>query len=108
MRVLVTGHNGYIGCALVPILQSAGHDVVGLDNCMFEQCTLGPGTEAVPEIRKDVRDVELSDLAGFDAIMHLAGISNDPLGDLNEECTKTMPPGRRPSARRLRASVSRV
>ena len=87
MRVLVTGHNGYIGCALVPILLRAGHEAVGLDNFIFEHCSLGPDLEPVPAIRKDVRDVELADLKGFDAIIHLAGISNDPLGDLNPECT---------------------
>jgi nucleoside-diphosphate-sugar epimerase len=87
MRVLVTGHNGYIGCALVPILVRAGHDVVGLDSCLFEPCTLGPDVEPVPTIRKDVREVEADDIEGFDAIIHLAGISNDPLGDLNPECT---------------------
>lgn len=87
MRVLVTGHNGYIGCALVPVLVRAGHDVTGLDNYMFEDCTLGPDVEPVPALRKDIRDVERADLEGFDAVIHLAGISNDPLGDLNPECT---------------------
>lgn len=87
MRVLVTGHNGYIGCVLVPILARAGHEVVGLDSCLFEQCTLGPDVTPVPTIRKDMREVERDDLEGFNAIMHLAGISNDPLGDLNPECT---------------------
>lgn len=87
MRILVTGHNGYIGCTLTPLLTRAGHEVVGLDSCLFEDCTLGPDVEPVPMIRKDVRDVERVDLEGFDAIMHLAGISNDPLGDLNPDCT---------------------
>jgi nucleoside-diphosphate-sugar epimerase len=87
MRVLVTGHNGYIGCALVPILQRARHEVVGLDNCLFEHCTLGPDVSPVEFIRKDVRDTEIHDLEGFQAIIHLAGISNDPLGDLNPACT---------------------
>src|SRR5215472_3582833 len=87
MRVLVTGHNGYIGCALVPILVNAGHEVVGLDSCLFEHCTLGPDVAPVKTIRKDVREVEVDDLDGFQAIIHLAGISNDPLGDLNPECT---------------------
>ena len=87
MRVLVTGHNGYIGCALVPILIRAGHEVVGLDSFLFEHCTLGPDVEPVPSIRKDVREIETDDVDGFDAIIHLAGISNDPLGNLNPECT---------------------
>jgi len=87
MRVLVTGHNGYIGCALVPILVRAGHEVVGLDSCLFEHCTLGPDVEPVTCIRKDVREVEGHELEGFNAVIHLAGISNDPLGDLNPECT---------------------
>jgi nucleoside-diphosphate-sugar epimerase len=87
MRVLVTGHNGYIGSALVPIFVRAGHDVVGMDSFLFENCTLGPEVAPVPAIRKDVRDAELADVKGFDAIIHLAGISNDPLGDLNPGCT---------------------
>jgi nucleoside-diphosphate-sugar epimerase len=87
MRVLVTGHNGYIGCALIPILLRAGHEVVGVDSCLFEHCTLGPDVDAVPTVRKDIRDIQTEDVEGFDAILHLAGISNDPLGDLNPECT---------------------
>ncbi len=82
MRGLVTGHNGYIGCSLLPLLHAAGHDVVGLDNYLFETCTFGPDVPDVPSMRKDVRDVELSDLEGFDAVIHLAAISNDPVGDL--------------------------
>jgi nucleoside-diphosphate-sugar epimerase len=87
MRILVTGHNGYIGCVLVPLLQNAGHEVRGLDSFIFEHCTLGPEVEAIPALRKDLRDVELADLRGFDAVIHLAAISNDPIGDLNPECT---------------------
>jgi nucleoside-diphosphate-sugar epimerase len=87
MRVLVTGHNGYIGSTMVTLLQAAGHEVVGLDNYMFENCTFGKDVSDVLAIRMDVRDVEPSDLEGFDAVIHLAGISNDPLGDLYPECT---------------------
>ncbi|MGH9447323.1 MAG: NAD-dependent epimerase/dehydratase family protein [Terriglobia bacterium] len=87
MRILVTGHQGYIGVVLVPMLQAAGHEVSGLDAGLFEECTFGPEGAAVPQLRKDVRDVTASDLEGFDAVLHLAGISNDPLGDLNPECT---------------------
>jgi nucleoside-diphosphate-sugar epimerase len=87
MRVLVTGHNGYIGCSLVPLLQEAGHDVVGLDNYLYETCTFGDDVADPPAFRKDVRDAELSDLRGYDAVIHLAGISNDPVGDLAPDTT---------------------
>lgn len=87
MRVLVTGHNGYIGSVLVPLLLDAGHHVAGLDSYLFEKCSLGDGVPDVPAFRIDVRDVRVSDLVGFEAIIHLAGISNDPLGDLNPEST---------------------
>ena len=87
MRVLVTGHNGYIGCSLVPLLKRAGHDVVGLDNYLYENCTFGPAVRDVPALRKDIRDVEVSDLDGYDAVIHLAAISNDPVGDLNPDAT---------------------
>ncbi len=88
MRVLVTGHNGYIGTVMVPMLQAAGHQVVGLDNYLFgEACTFGQPVPDIPALRKDVRDVSLEDLEGFDAIIHLAGLCNDPLGDLNPQWT---------------------
>jgi nucleoside-diphosphate-sugar epimerase len=87
MKVLVTGHHGYIGSILVPMLVAAGHEVVGLDTFFFEGCDCGAGGDAVSCIRKDVRDVTLSDLAGFDAVIHLAALSNDPLGDLSPQCT---------------------
>ena len=83
MRVLITGHNGYIGSVMVPVVQSAGHEVVGLDTFFFEDCGIqGNGYEPL-SIRKDVRDVTPADLQGFEAIVHLAALCNDPLGDLN-------------------------
>ncbi len=87
MRVLVTGHLGYIGTVMVPMLIAEGFDVVGLDTDLFGRSTFGEGIVSVPHIKKDVRDVEASDLKGFDAIIHLAGLSNDPLGDLNPNLT---------------------
>jgi nucleoside-diphosphate-sugar epimerase len=87
MKVMVTGHKGYIGTVLVPMLLAEGHDVVGYDSDLYEQCTFGDGIVDVPEIRKDVREVEPGDLDGIDAVMHLAGLSNDPLGDLNPTLT---------------------
>ena len=89
MRVLVTGHLGYIGTVLTPMLVRAGHDVVGLDSDLFERCTYASGGDIceVPTIRKDVRDADADDLAGFDAVLHLAALSNDPLGDLRPDIT---------------------
>lgn len=87
MRVLVTGHDGYIGTVLVPMFQQAGHDVVGLDSYLFADCVFGPDAAPVPSLRMDIRDVRPEHLSGFDAVVHLAGISNDPLGDLAPECT---------------------
>ncbi len=83
MKILVTGHNGYIGVVLTPILQDAGHEVVGLDTNLFDGCGLeldDASSRFEPaSIQKDVRDVEVEDLAGFDAVIHLAALSNDPL-----------------------------
>lgn len=88
MRVLLTGHKGYIGCVLAPMLMAHGHDVTGLDSDLFDTCTFGElRDDDVPSIRKDIRDVEAADLQGFDAIAHLAGLSNDPLGNLNPRLT---------------------
>lgn len=90
MRVLVTGHLGYIGTVLVPKLIAEGHEVVGLDSDLFERCTFGDFTYPdISAIRKDIRDVVQKDMdeAGPEAVVHLAGLSNDPLGDLDPELT---------------------
>lgn len=88
MRVLVTGSDGYIGQVLVPLLQQAGHDVVGLDSGLFRDCIFpGQPVSRPPVLWSDVRDVAADDLQGFDAVLHLAGLSNDPLGDLNPKVT---------------------
>ncbi len=83
MRVLVTGHDGYIGSVLTPMAKAAGHEVTGLDACWFEGCALGPEPGAVSTLRFDVRDTDIEQLRGFDAVVHLAAISNDPLGSLD-------------------------
>jgi nucleoside-diphosphate-sugar epimerase len=87
MRVLVTGSNGYIGTIMVGMLAQEGYDVVGLDTCLYETCTFGEWKQTVPVIKKDVRDVQTADIQGFDAIIHLAALSNDPLGDFNPQLT---------------------
>ena len=86
-RVLVTGHDGYIGHALVPLLQERGHEVVGLDSGLFQGCALGSDALDLEARSMDVRDLGVEDLEGFDAIVHLAAVSNDPIGDLNPSCT---------------------
>lgn len=87
MKILVTGHQGYLGTVMVPILQDAGHDVTGLDCGFFADCVLGPVVHDPPTIREDLRDVSTHQLAGFDAIIHLAALSNDPLGALAPQMT---------------------
>jgi nucleoside-diphosphate-sugar epimerase len=87
VNVLVTGHRGYIGAVLVPMLLETKHKVTGLDTDFFAGCDFNGGPVAVPAIRKDLRDVAASDLKGFDAVIHLAALSNDPLSDLNPDCT---------------------
>lgn len=90
MKVLVTGSNGYIGTVLTPMLISEGHDVTGLDTDLYERCTF---TGAVPNIKmisKDIRDIQKEDLEGFEAVIHLAGLSNDPLGDYKPELTESI------------------
>jgi nucleoside-diphosphate-sugar epimerase len=87
MRVLVTGHRGYIGATLVPMLLARGHQVDGLDSGLFEGCDFGGTLVDVPWNRKDVRDVTEEDFDGYDAVIHLAALSNDPLGDLDPDIT---------------------
>jgi nucleoside-diphosphate-sugar epimerase len=89
MRVLVTGHLGYIGTVMIPMLLRSGHEVIGLDSDLYSRCTFAAGGSIVPvpHLRKDVRDVTREDLEGLDAIIHLAALSNDPLGDLRPELT---------------------
>jgi nucleoside-diphosphate-sugar epimerase len=87
MRVLLTGHNGYIGSVLAPMLQRRGHEVAGLDSDLFGRCTFDGEPPRIPQTSKDIRDVTAEDVAGFDAVIHLAGLSNDPLGDYRPELT---------------------
>jgi nucleoside-diphosphate-sugar epimerase len=87
MKILVTGHHGYIGSVMVGVLNRAGHDVTGLDTYLYDGCNFGEDSLRVPAIRKDIRDVRSDDLRGFDAVIHLAALSNDPLGCLDEDCT---------------------
>lgn len=87
MRIIVTGNRGYIGVVLTPMLQAAGHRVTGIDSGLFEACGFGPDAPAVPTLWTDVRDTTAADFAGADAVIHLAGLSNDPLGDLDPELT---------------------
>jgi nucleoside-diphosphate-sugar epimerase len=87
MRVLVTGHQGYLGTVMVPILQAAGHDVTGLDSGFFADCVLGPLPQDPPGFRVDLRDVTSEHLTGFEAVVHLGALSNDPLGALAPHIT---------------------
>lgn len=88
MKVLVAGDRGYIGAVLVPFLRAAGHQVGGLDLGLYEGCDLGPGPEDIgARAPCDIRDVAASQLAGYDAVVCLAALSNDPLGDLNPAAT---------------------
>ena len=88
MRVLVTGHHGYIGSVAAPMLQEAGHDVTGLDTFFYEGCDLGDDASVFPTLRMDIRDITTDVLEGYEGIVHLAALSNDPLGELDEELTR--------------------
>jgi nucleoside-diphosphate-sugar epimerase len=83
-RILITGNRGYIGSVMAPWLKNHGYDVVGLDTEYFRDCSLIPDLADIPTIRKDIRDVSEDDLSGFDAVIHLAALSNDPIGNLNK------------------------
>ena len=88
MRVLLTGHQGYLGTVMAPILAAAGHEVTGLDSGLFAGCVLGSlDVPDVPALAVDLRDVTVEQLQGFDAVVHLAALSNDPLGSLAPEIT---------------------
>jgi len=87
MRILLTGHKGYIGAVAGPMLLAAGHEPVGLDTDLFAGCDFGEPAANISEIRKDLRDLVKEDLDGFEAVFHLAALSNDPLGDLDPEIT---------------------
>jgi nucleoside-diphosphate-sugar epimerase len=86
-RILVTGHNGYLGSVMAPHLLAAGHDVRGLDVDYFAGCTLVPPPD-VPGVRRDLRELRREDVEGFDAIVHLGALSNDPIGNLNDSWTE--------------------
>ena len=87
MRVCVSGDGGYVGAVLVPYLQVAGHEVEGLDAGWYDGCDFGPPTPAIPRMQLDIRDVRPDDLRGYDAVVHLAAVSNDPIGHLNPGAT---------------------
>ena len=89
MRIMITGHEGYIGTVMTPVVLNAGHTVVGYDSGLFSRSTYSAGGEiaSVPHIRKDVRDAAVEDFERIDAVLHLAALSNDPLGDLDPETT---------------------
>jgi nucleoside-diphosphate-sugar epimerase len=87
MRVLVSGHHGYIGSVLAPLLADAGHEVTGLDLDLYAGCDFGSELGDIQSLRLDIRETAPTALTGFDAVVHLAALSNDPLGDLNEQWT---------------------
>lgn len=87
MRVLLTGHKGYIGAVAGPVFRSGGHEVVGLDTDLYEGADFGQPLGMISEVRKDIRNLTTADLEGFDSVFHLAALSNDPLGNLDSDLT---------------------
>lgn len=87
MKVLLTGHKGYIGSVASAMVRSAGHQVTGLDTDLFAGCDFGQSADEIPEIKKDIRQLTVEDVKGFDAVFHLAALSNDPLGNLDSGLT---------------------
>ena len=87
MKILLTGHQGYIGAVASSMLRSFGHDVVGLDTDLYAGSTFGEPSPAIPGIRKDLRNLTVADLQSFEAVLHLAALSNDPIGNLNPQLT---------------------
>jgi nucleoside-diphosphate-sugar epimerase len=87
MKILLTGHKGYIGAVAAPLLLDAGHDVTGFDTDFFAGCDFGGPLASIPEICEDLRHATIRHLEGFDAVVHLAALSNDPLGDLDPKLT---------------------
>jgi len=87
MKILLTGHKGYIGSVAGPMLTSAGHEVIGLDTDLYAGCDFGEASPEIPGVRKDIRNLTRADLEAFDAVVHLAALSNDPLSDLDPALT---------------------
>ena len=88
MKVLLTGSGGYIGIVTAPVLMERGHDVTGLDTGFYQSGWLYNGVKQLPRtIQKDIRAITAEDLVGYDAIIHMAELSNDPLGQLNPTIT---------------------
>jgi nucleoside-diphosphate-sugar epimerase len=87
MKILATGHRGFIGTHLVDVLKQEGHLVVGCDIGLFEGCSWESAVSPDNELVKDIRELESQDLDGCDCVMHLAAISNDPMGEINAQLT---------------------
>jgi nucleoside-diphosphate-sugar epimerase len=87
VKILLTGHKGYIGAVAGPILRSAGHEVVGLDTDLFAGCGFGEASPDIQEVRRDLRDLTRADLEAFEAVVHMAALSNDPVGNLDPDVT---------------------